>query len=466
MRLVARALSLAALTLPFAACTTGTGDDGGTPVTGGDGTIVVDGEEKGYTIDAANSKLLIVIEKKTSIGCPSFFHSHVFEAGAIGLSFDIDESDPASSTLTATVPARALIADAPENRALFELTADEELPEQFRGDIKTSGLSELDANTHPTLTFKVLSVDALAAGTGDDLPNTAQLEVEIAGQKSTIPMQFRYVSDGDTRTIVGEGILDGTPHGMPRKTECYRHDNLPLHLTLTLVPGDEPTVVDAGPIEVYEPTVFPYEGDCVDKIAFNEVRDVAVRACAGCHAKPEVNFGATSPLVDYADFRTDTLHNPGAPLFETMRAYLNAQDGKPQMPPLDQTPLTVDEKALLLEWIDQGGPECNEGVAPTTFTPVAEAPCGTPSYADVKPLFENNCVFCHTDDGGPLPAIGFDYVDGTVQAGHPYYRPLTLFEASLERIIDGSMPPYGIGATDFSLLTDWIALGYPEAPCL
>ena len=41
-----------------------------------------------------------------------------------------------------------------------------------------------------------------------------------------------------------------------------------------------------------------------------------------------------------------------------------------------------------------------------------------------------------------------------------------LTQETLERIIDGSMPPYGIGATDFSLLTDWIALGYPEAPCL
>jgi hypothetical protein len=203
--------------LSLTGCPDGPGDDAGI-VTGGDGTIVIDGTAQGYTLDAAASKLLIVIEKKTSVGCPSFFHSHVFEAGQLGLSFDIDEGDPAASTLTATVPARALIADDPANRALFDLTRDEDVPAQFRGDIKTSGLSELNAETHPNLVFKVLTLDALAAGADGELPNTAEVEVEIAGAKSTIPMQFRYVTDGTTRTIIGEGILDGRQHGMPRKT--------------------------------------------------------------------------------------------------------------------------------------------------------------------------------------------------------------------------------------------------------
>jgi hypothetical protein len=441
-------------------------DDGGTP-TGGDGTIIVDGEAQSYTLDVDASKLLIVIEKNVTVGCPSFFHSHVFEAGAIALSFDIDESDPAASTLTATVPARALIADDPANRALFDLTKDEDVPEAFRGDIKSSGLSELDAVTHPNLVFKVLSLDAIEAGGEGELPNTAQIEVEIAGEKSTIPMQFRYVKDGTTRTLIGEGILDGTPHGMPRKTECYKSSSLPLHLTLVLVPGTEQTVVDAGPDIDPNRQVFPYEGDCVDKIAFNTVRDVAVRACAGCHAKPELRYGATVPLVDYADFRTDSFHNPGVPLFETMRAYLNATDGTLQMPPLDQTPLTVDEKNLLLEWIDQGGPECNDGVSATTFTPVNNVACGTPNYIDdVKPVFVNNCSFCHSDTQTALPVIGFDFAPGAADVAHSYYLPLTIFEASLLRIEDGSMPPYGgVTPADAALVRTWVEAGYPEGPC-
>jgi hypothetical protein len=55
---------------------------------------------------------------------------------------------------------------------------------------------------------------------------------------------------------------------------------LPLDLELALVQGSEQTVVDAGPVDVDTHEVFPYAGDCVDKIAFIRVRDVALRTCA------------------------------------------------------------------------------------------------------------------------------------------------------------------------------------------
>jgi mono/diheme cytochrome c family protein len=463
-RLVARRFSIALLSLSLTGCPDGPPADGGT--TGGDGTIVIDGQAQSYTLDADASSLLIVIEKKVTVGCPSFFHSHVFEAGQLSLSFDIDEGAAAASTLSATVPARSLIADEPTNRALFDLTKDEDVPASFRGDIKSSGLSELDAATHPNLVFKVLSLDALAAGADGELPNTAEIEVEIAGEKSTIPMQFRYVKDGTTRTIIAEGVLDGREHGMPRKTECYKAESLPLHLTLVLVPGEEPTVVDAGPVDVYTPEVFPYAGDCANKIAFNTVRDIAVRTCAGCHATTP-RFGATSSLVTYEDFRRDTFHNRGVPAFETMRSYLNAADGKPQMPPIDQAPLSVDDKNQLLAWIDQGGPDCNDGVPATVFTPVNAVACGTPNYADdVKTIFEQNCSFCHLDTGTTLPAIGYGFAAGAASATHPYYQPLTVFEASLLRIEDGTMPPdFAVSPTEAALVRTWVEAGYPESAC-
>jgi hypothetical protein len=280
-----------------------------------------------------------------------------------------------------------------------------------------------------------------------------------------------------------------------------------LHFDLVLQPGSV-ECAGLGDGEVYEPQLFPDE-TCAENVSYNEVRDVAVRRCAGCH-DARLSLGATVELVAWDDWRTDSLRNQGRPLYETAREliHLDPSDGL-AMPPQPRagdvgpaavplaSPLTPDEIATFDAWVadDARDAKCDGDPGPTTFQRVAPAECGALAYDTVngdgesaKDFFDTYCAYCHLDADGTyaqLPQISAAELDGDYRAvdhalgqapvAHPFYvgedlQPLSFWQASVERVRDGSMPPgaggAGLDQTDeFLAFEAWVEAGAPEAPC-
>jgi|GEM_PF-1868572 len=443
-------------------CDPGPDPDGGPlPSSGGDGEIIRDGETTAYTFNPDDARFLITVHNKSNqIGC-GLFHNHVVRAESLSLDFSLDTADAAGSTMSATVAAVGLQPDDPDLRQ--EILGDGPLSESDIEAIKESVYDQINAVEHATLTFEASNFSTLEAGTG-----TVDVAVTVGGASQTITMDYDLSVDGDNYTFSGTGTLPGGPHDIPSgfASDCVESD-MGLILDLTLVPGtsDNPDTLDAGTIEAFEETFFPYEGECNDStVSFNEVRDVLVRKCAGCHAS-DVRLGATTSLVDYEDFRVDTSRNPGVPTYETIAAYIDPEGDHIAMPPSDAAALTNDEKQLALLWIQQGGPDCLDNADPVVFAPVAPVACGPVAYEDVSPIIANNCVFCHDSDQDALARLE-TYADGLEDNVHEYYGLVNVWEVSLHRMEDETMPPYGgMMADDIALFRSWIEGGYPEVHC-
>jgi hypothetical protein len=433
----------------------------------GDGVLIRSGEEIAYAMNLEESYLRILVQKKS--GPCSAFHDHAVEAKAVSLTFSLDEDAPENSTISAVAPAAALEPDSQESRETFEVTSGSTITASDRSTIYGSVQKEILGGEHPTLTFEVSGLPALE---GTDL--TATVVATIAGETSDIEMTYTGVFDGDVFTVEGTGTIDGSEHGMMHATlnkQCVRTD-MTMALKLVLAPGvsDGPPEFDAGP--AYEQSYFPYDGGCDDEIGYVAVSDVLLRRCAGCHTSD-----SSFPLVDYEDWRYDSITSPGRPLFERAGELLAATDGLAMPPLLDSTPLPEADLEKAFLWINKGAPkeQCSPGPV-TPFVPVTQTACGTTNYDDhIKPMIDNNCVFCHDGVYHPLSLVSYDDGNqGAEGAPHDFYQPLTPWEVSVERIADKTMPPYG-GWGDFfysgdfdedlALLQEWISLGYPESAC-
>ena len=459
---------MAALAMLVSGCPGTTGDDGGVvPPPESSGVVVKEGEALSYTFDAEQSDFVITVKTVNGLVCSSF-HDHAVEATSLGLVFNLDATDPAGSTMDATVAAAGLLPDSPELRDTY-LDGEGPLAPGDINSIKGSVLANVNAENFPTLKFSATNFSDLSAGA----TGTVDVTVDINGGTQTISMAYTLTEDGDNLLFDGTGTLPGAPHGIPSgfASECVDPD-MGLFLKLLLVPGENNGEIDAG-VVVYTPEIFPYEGDCTDKISFNAARDVVVAKCAGCHSNPPVN-GATIPLVTYDDFRTDSFRHQGEPVFQTAGHFierpLDGTEGLPMPPPAGSL-LTETQKNLALDWIAQGAPDCPEIAEPVVFTPRTEAACGDVSYDDeIKPLVDSYCVACHFSGQTEIPVLeSFD--DGLVLGIHAYYSPLVLWESSLYRILDHSMPTYS--SPEFPVLSEdetvmfqtWVEDGYPKVHC-
>ena len=102
-----------------------------------------------------------------------------------------------------------------------------------------------------------------------------------------------------------------------------------------------------------------------------------------------------------------------------------------------------------------------------------ETECGTvPFDGLIDNIIESNfCVICHSAGNGTLPVIDpTDYSSGLPDVEHGFYQPLSLWEASIERMRDGTMPPDAAGfsrvtAEEIATLDAWLADGYPATAC-
>ncbi len=383
----------------------GTGGSGGpsSTVTTGQGQVTTGGAARDYTVDAANSNLLLLSKKRDASNC-SFFHHHAVGALSARYTFSLNKDDPASSWLTAEVFAAGLDADADGYRAAFPETAGTTVPESERGDIRTNMLQQIDGEQFSTITFAARQLSTL------DGSGTSDVETTLKGRVSHFTMNATASWNGDTVTIDGTGALDGAQHDMPVGSfrDCI-DPVMPLKLHLVLVPGRATgTDVDAS-IPPFNTTDFPDTVPC-GSVGWEDVRDVVALHCGACHGE-NPQYGATVPLHNHQAFHVNSRLYPDGPLWEDSQDRLLATDTQ-QMPPAAY-PITQAELTLLQDWLGGGAPlhKCDGAGQPLEVPAIPAPGCGTARtwiYEDEAPRGSGlraewmnpgeDCIACHVEE--------------------------------------------------------------------
>ncbi len=449
------------------------------------GTGTIDGAD--YTVDAAHSQLVVVVKRKDAFGCGAL-HSHAVRAGQAVLTYTLDKTALSDGTLTMTVPAAGLQPDAPELRTAFlqgfggEVVLTPDNIQSIKGSIR----EEVLADAHPDLTFTVSGLSA------SDGAGSATLTSSIAGQDSDTTLNYTASKTGDGYAVTGDGVIDGTRHGMPRLSLGFCVDeHIEVHFTLAFIAGT--TTCDALDHGVNPERTFYDDTTCASNVGFNAARDVLGPRCMGCHLDPP-RAGATVPLITWEDYRTDSIRNPGHALYETAHAYINTDPAVAlSMPPSEYTQLAADELALLNTWIvdDHGtNARCADDAGPTLFERTAHVGCANaPSVSfddadgngnSARAFFDNNCMYCHGDAAyaPAAPQVGvfdgatftgtYDFAAAAAPGSHPYYAdaqgPLSFWEMAVLRVNDRSMFPSGGAEQDpsFVQFTAWVQAGFTE----
>lgn len=444
---------------------------------GGNGKLTRGGAAADYHVDSSSELLIAVHNDFSNFGC-GFFHSHVVKAEAALLEFNLDDGNLAGSSIKATVASAGLNPDAPELRARFDDMKDAILSDGDRNSIRASVLDQVEGAEHPLLTF-----DATNLSTADG-EGTAQITANVAGQESTFTLNYTARTEGDNVIVEGTGILEGNPHGIPHgfAADCVI-PQLDIVMKLVFAPGLDANVsLPDGPEEYVQQNFPPADDSCDDVAGFDKVREVLGPKCMGCHGDNLI-LGATVPLIDFADYRVDSSSNRGKGLYETVKEFIELPESETRhMPPVESgnaNALTQDEIDLIVGWVDRGGKETTCDFVPSVVEHVREENCGDINYESApgftndvsgpREFLENTCIFCH--DGslyGDQVSTFTSYAEGTGDALHSFYAEsnLNLFEASLQRMKDHSMPiGFEVEQDDIDAFQAWIEAGYPEAAC-
>jgi uncharacterized membrane protein len=152
------------------------------------------------------------------------------------------------------------------------------------------------------------------------------------------------------------------------------------NLVLSWIDGGAPKDGGQKPIETPTPLPTPAQPPAHSgTVDFKMVYDKVLKnKCSGCHDGTD----ADPKVFDISDYTE---------IFKRVDAVKEriARHGDGQMPPADKDQLTVDEKALLNTWLNDGAPQ---KVQPT---PQAEL---LPTYKSIsKNIFENKCMSCHAE---------------------------------------------------------------------
>ena len=463
------------------------------------GAGTVDGAP--FALDPLRSRFIITVPRNNDNAACGVFHSHVVNATQVLGEFSTVSATPADSTMKITIGAAGLDPDAPELRKEF-LPADENFPlsDGDRRSIRGSVAEEVKSNDFGTLVFTVSGISS-TTGTGE-----ATMTSEIAGLSSEVTMAYAVSKDGTAHLIKGTATLIGTPHGIPRNALGFCiNTQMKVNFELALVPG----AVTCGGIDDaprFVPTLF-VDDECAADVSYNEVREVAVRRCAGCHAEA-LRLGATMPLVEFNDWRTDSIRAQGRPLYATALEYIHLDPAEGlSMPPqpvggeLLTTDLTAAEIAIFDNWVEGGARnvKCADDPGPSNIgARIAPAACSDEfavgdDTGSAQSFFNNNCAYCHTDATGfyqGIPQVAqldgagavivdpdtlggaIDFDIGSSAVFHPFYvddegERASFWQTSLARIEDLSMPPASggfAGDLDFAAFTAWVANGSPP-PC-
>lgn len=238
MSLILRPTLLIALGGLFAGLNSTQGCDDPTPTptptplpSTGEGVLITDGQAIPYTVDLANSRLVILV--LLTDGCTLPFHNHAILSTSNTFNFSLNADDPTASTFEAIVHVPGLEADLPEIDALYPQTAGNEFTDAERAEIEQSMNDQIDAANYDTMRFNAFDLTTFY-GTG-----TATVEVEIKGITSVLEMNGSASMDVDGAiSLHADGILDGTPYGIYSGFGASCVSSLmPLDLNMVLLPA-------------------------------------------------------------------------------------------------------------------------------------------------------------------------------------------------------------------------------------
>ncbi len=510
---------LSALATGCADC--GPGDDP-PPVTGGQlcGQGQVDGAD--YLVDATKTELVLAISRVDAFGCGAL-HSHIVLAKSAVFTYDLDSA--AVGTVKIVVPTADLEPDNKDLRLKYLPDGEnQELSQDDIDSIRGSVAEEVKAQEFATMTFTLKDLSTL------DGAGTATLVSEIAGETSEAPVTYTATKEGANVVVAGSAVIDGGPHGIPRNALgfCVEKD-MALNFAVALAPGAAVCDEDVAPPVVFEEQFFADEA--CGTVGYNVVyNNVVGPRCMGCHGgtfpgNPDLlRGGATVPLVEWEDFRVDSVRNVGTAMYLKAHDYVNLDPAEGlSMPPPDATPLqgalfylaagdeagvpatVTTEQELFNAWVEDGlgrNTQCDNDVEKKTFgdkvAPAADCNVAGAVHYDTRQdpadetttaqyFFENNCMYCHASGDPTLqapsaPVVGTldtqtglyttDFAAGDLDVTHPFYvadngAPLSFWQASIHRAEDGSMPTGSTPGTydgdlSFAAYQAWVAAGHCE----
>jgi uncharacterized membrane protein len=167
-------------------------------------------------------------------------------------------------------------------------------------------------------------------------------------------------------------------------------------------------------------------------------------AMSGCHDAP-TDENRDVVLNTYNDIMlfVEPFSLSGSELWDDA---INETDPDKIMPPLDATPLTAAEIALIEEWILQGALNNTRTECDSTFA----------FAADILPIIENNCTGCHS---------GNDPEAGLMLVTHSDIQTAVISNGLMARVnnSDNPMPPSNeLSDCIKSQLQSWIDDGMPN----
>lgn len=191
-----------------------------------------------------------------------------------------------------------------------------------------------------------------------------------------------------------------------------------------------------------------------DSVYFNQqVLPILTSNCAmsGCHDVQSHEEGVV--LTNYTNTRATGGINLTNPANSKLYRVLNDTDPEERMPPAPRTALPPDQRALILQWIQQGALNlsCDAGCDTTnvTFT------------TTVMPLITLKCKGCHSGSTpqGNVSLTNYDQVKATVVDG-------TLL-GSIEHISGYKPMPYPAGSAkmpdcEIRSIQIWVENGAPN----
>lgn len=179
-----------------------------------------------------------------------------------------------------------------------------------------------------------------------------------------------------------------------------------------------------------------YRANEPDVCFSNDILPVIVSKCGGCHAKYTNYDGIMRGITKFHPLRSEI--------------YNQVRGANPSMPPDGHNKLTAHELYMLKVWISKGA--TNSSSCGT---------CDTSLYkfsADIKPIFNNWCVSCHTtgNAGGGYDFSAYAGIASSVTNGR--------LLGSIEHLTGYSpMPQNGtLNSCDLTKIQNWVKAGYPN----
>jgi hypothetical protein len=171
-------------------------------------------------------------------------------------------------------------------------------------------------------------------------------------------------------------------------------------------------------------------------------------AKSGCHDAATSTDGVN--LSTYEGARQQV--SPGRPGDSKIIEMINEDDEDKRMPPPPNTPLSADQKNLLIKWIQQGADNAVCGQDAGGCNPV------NVSFAnDIQPVINTNCIGCHGT--GNSTGVTLSTHAGVQEAS----QNNRLYNAVAQNGLETPMPPNTkLSACDIQKIKVWVDAGAPN----